>query len=119
MGAQAIFAQVQVQGPKVFDRKDMARSRTSMLSVLLGAAAAAALFAGVCSFVGPVQQQREVDVSRSFFGAPGPAPAPPPFQSFQSAAPGAAERAEDSTLPQVLTVLFLLSILAFPSIYHL
>merc|ERR1712008_106652 len=101
----------------VFDRKDMARSRTSVLSVLLVAAAAAALFAGVCSFVGPVQQQREVDVSRSFFGAPSPAPAP--FQSFQSAAPRAAERAEDSTLPQVLTVLFLLSILAFPSIYHL
>jgi len=92
----------------------MARVRTSALSVLLVAAAAAALFAGVCNFVGPIQQQREVDVSRGFFGAPAPAPAPSPFR-----AAAAQERAEDSTLPQVLTVLFLVSIAAFPSIYHL
>merc|ERR1711956_195843 len=66
--------------PKVVDSTDMVHSRTSVLAVLLVAVAAAALFARVCSFVGPALQQREVDLSMSFFGgaAPAPARAPPP-----------------------------------------
>merc|ERR1711971_190750 len=57
----------------------MAHSRTSVLAVVLAVAAAAALLAGVCSFVGHAQQQRrEVEVSRTFFGGPPPSPARTP-----------------------------------------
>merc|ERR1711934_1116681 len=94
---------------------EMARSRISLLSVVLAAVVAASLIAGVCTFVGPARQQQESDVGRNFFGGPEPAPAPAPAP-FRAPAP---ERAEDSTLPQVLTVLFLISIFAAPSIYKL
>merc|ERR1712157_599330 len=95
---------------------DMVRSRTPVLAVLLVAVAAAALFAGVSSFVGPAQQQqREVDVSRSFSGASRPVPAP---VSALRAGP-VTEADGDTKISDwraVFLVLTLLAFFVFPSL---
>merc|ERR1712241_852988 len=96
-------------------KEDMARSRSSALVVLLAVVGAAALFAGVCSFVGPTQQQRELDVSRSFFGAPepAPAPAPPPPPPAPVVVEGGGLTGEQKAL---ILVFGLLALLIFPSL---
>merc|ERR1712010_233479 len=94
--------------------RDMARSRTSVLVMLLVAGAVAALFTGGCSFVGPARELREVDVRRGFFGAPepeaAPAPAPPP------PAPVASEGGNDADFKAVLLGLFLTAFVVFPKV---
>merc|ERR1712032_126817 len=111
MGAQAIFQRqapsAQFQRPDLLGSEDMARSRTSVLAVVLAVVAAAALFAGVCSFVGPAQQQqREIEVSRNFFGGPpAPAPAPP--------TPVKVERSTEQTENELKAVGLVFVLLAF------